>query len=297
MPTVDFTPVLAGRRFKLGEGPHYDGSSGTLTWVDIVAGETFALHLATGSLTSWTLGEPVSVMVPRRTGGYLVALKNRVAFLDPATGRLDDFAAPEAGRPGNRSNESRVDPTGRFWLGTMQDNIGPDGRDIPVSENSGALYRIEPDGTYHRVEMGIGIANTLIWDEDRSRLYFGDSVARTIWSYDWDRASGAIGNRRVFAATEGHGDPDGSALDQEGFLWNARWGGACIIRYAPDGRVDRVVEVPARQPTSCVFGGEDHSTLFVTSAAHGLDGSNPLDGALLKAEVGVKGQPCTRFAG
>jgi sugar lactone lactonase YvrE len=148
------------------------------------------------------------------------------------------------------------------------------------------------------MEKGVGTSNTLAWDEERRRLYFADSLASVIWVYDWDKEKGAIANRRLFADTENHGDPDGSALDAQGFLWNARWGASCIIRYAPDGAIERIIDVPVKQPTSCVFGGDDLKTLYVTSARSGLGANaNEWDGALLSAPVEVAGRLCTAFAG
>jgi len=295
---MNFESVLADQRFILGEGPHYDRDRHLLYWVDIVAGRAWALDTRLGRTRSWAIGEPVSAIVPRRGGGLLVAHKSGLSFLDPESGALTPFVAPEAGLAGNRSNEARVDPTGRFWLGTMQDNIGPNGEDLPIDQTTGSLYRIEPDGAYRRVETGIAISNTLAWDEKRARLYFADSAANTIWVYDWNSRDGEIGNRRLFAQTADRGVPDGSALDTDGFLWNARWGGSCIIRYDPDGKIDRIVETPVRQPTSCVFGGEALRTLYVTSAKVGLDGGlGALDGALLAADAPMAGQPCVPFAG
>src|ERR1700740_3143637 len=117
---MNFRPVLEDRRFRLGEGPHFDAPTQTLYWVDIYAGEVWALDTESGKTMSWQVGEAVSVAVPRAGGGLMVALKNKTAFLEPVSGSLTDFTAPEAHLPGNRSNESRVDPEGRFWLGTMQ---------------------------------------------------------------------------------------------------------------------------------------------------------------------------------
>lgn len=295
---VKFEILLVGHRFELGEGPFYDGTNCILYWVDIIAGEAWSLSPTSGAIRKWSLGQPVSAVVPRAKGGLLVALANGLAFLDPETGKHMPFVSPEGAASGNRSNEARVDPQGRFWLGTMQNNIGAAGEDLPITRSQGALYRILPDGAVTRMEKDIGISNTLCWDEERGRLYFADTLAGVIYAYDWDGATGAIANRRVFAAPHERGFPDGSALDAEGYLWNARWGGSCLIRYAPDGRVDRIIDVPVQQPTSCVFAGDDLKTLYVTSARAGLgDAANEFDGALLRASVNVAGQACTAFAG
>lgn len=128
---MKFEPVLTDRRFKLGEGPHYDAAARRLYWVDIIAGEAWSLDPASGETQVWRFGQPVSAVVPRATGGLLVALAHGLVFLDPETGRHTDFVAPEGDVPGNRSNEARVDPQGRFWLGTMQNNIGSAGRTCP----------------------------------------------------------------------------------------------------------------------------------------------------------------------
>lgn len=295
---MNFVPLLDSRRFELGEGPFYDRATRALYWVDIIAGEAWSLSLTSKATRTWSFDQPVSAVVPRQSGGLLVALANGLAFLDPETGRHTPFVAPEGADSGNRSNEARVDPQGRFWLGTMQNNIGPAGEDLPITRSQGALYRVTPDGAVTRMEKDVGISNTLCWDEPRGRLYFADTRAGVIYVYDWNGATGEIANRRVFAGPHERGFPDGSALDVDGYLWNARWGGSCIIRYAPDGRIDRIIDVPVQQPTSCVFAGDDLKTLYVTSARTGLGPqANELDGALLRASVDIAGQACTAFAG
>lgn len=295
---MNFVPLLDSRRFELGEGPFYDRATRALYWVDIIAGEAWSLSLTSKATRTWSFDQPVSAVVPRQSGGLLVALANGLAFLDPETGRHTPFVAPEGAGSGNRSNEARVDPQGRFWLGTMQNNIGPAGEDLPITRSQGALYRVTADGAVTRMEKNIGISNTLCWDEVRGRLYFADTRAGVIYAYDWDGATGEIANRRVFAGPHERGFPDGSALDVDGYLWNARWGGSCIIRYAPDGRIDRIIDVPVQQPTSCAFAGDDLKTLYVTSARAGLGPqANEFDGALLRASVDIAGQACTAFAG
>jgi sugar lactone lactonase YvrE len=297
---MNFDVVLNDRRFALGEGPHYDRETGNLYWVDIVSGQAWRMNTSTGSTQHWTCGTPVTAFVPRAKGGFLLALKDRLEFFDPATGERSRWSAPEGDKPGNRSNEARVDPTGRFWLGTMQNNIGPNGEDLPLTQKSGSLYRIDANGAYEKVAGPVGVANTLCWDEFRNRLYFADSMAGAIYVYDWDKSTGHLANPRLFARPNEHGVPDGSALDAEGCLWNARWGGGCLIRYRPDGSIDRIVPVPVANPTSCVFAGTDLRTLYVTSAYQGLTpeqrARNPLEGALLMTRTDVQGQPCTRLA-
>lgn len=295
---MNFEPLLEDR-FALGEGPHWDAARNELLWVDIVGRRAFAYGPDDATPRSWGFEETVSAIVPRSNGHYLVAAGRGVYDLDPADGHLTAVAEPAAEPPENRTNEARVDPRGRFWMASMQQNIGPDGENIPVRQSSGLLWCIDTDGSVRQVASGIGISNSLVWSPDETRMYFADTLQGVIWQYDWEADTGAARNRRVFAATEGYGNPDGSAMDEDGCLWNARWGAGCLIRYRPDGEIDRIVEVPARCPSSCVFGGPDRKTLYVTTAHAELTPSErgPLDGALLVAETDVVGQACTAFKG
>ena len=184
----------------------------------------------------------------------------------------------------------------------MQANLNPDGSEKKMTADTGRIYRIDPDGTCTVADPdhAYGISNTMAWRDDGTFL-FADTLADTIYSYDYDAASGAIANRSVYAALPGRGYPDGSTLDAEGYLWNARFGGSCLIRFAPDGSIDRVVDLPITNPTSCTFGGDDLRTLFVTSARFTLSdqalADNPREGALLALDVGVAGLPEPLFAG
>lgn len=198
----------------------------------------------------------------------------------------------------NRSNECRCDPQGRLWLGTMQNNIAPDGAPRPVTRFTGGLFVVGPDGRSRRLLGDIGVANTLAWSPEGERLYFADSRRKLIWRFRYDPEGPTLHDQEVFVEG-GPGVPDGSAMDADGFLWNARWGAACLIRYAPDGRADRIIDVPARQPSSCAFGGEDMKTLYVTTARHGLDAASarPFDGRLLQLRVETPGLPLPVFAG
>ena len=177
----------------------------------------------------------------------------------------------------------------------MQNNLDEEGGDLPLKRRSGGLFRIDHDASVTPLLAGQGIVNTLLWNAVGDAVYSADSLDGVIYRYPI-RADGRLGSRDIWAAEHARGTPDGSAMDAEGFIWNARWDGHCLIRFAPDGSVDRLVELPVSHPTSCVFGGADLSTLYVTSAAP-ADASGQFDGALLMADVGVRGLACHRFAG
>jgi sugar lactone lactonase YvrE len=278
----------------LGEGPYYDRERGRLLFVDIINQKAFLLTPGGASPVTFDFPEPVSALIPRRAGGYIATLASRVVTVNE-DGAVADFAVGDA-NPACRANEARTDSRGRLWLGTMQNNIGPNREDLPVTTSIGTLHRIDADGRATRFLDKIGISNTLVWSPDDRTLYFADTVAKKIDAFDFDAESGTPSNRRPFVSG-GPGGPDGSAMDEEGCLWNARWGGGCLIRYRPDGTEDRRIDLPVAQPTSCVFGGADLSTLYITSARAGLQHPGALDGGVLAIQPGVKGLPCHPFAG
>jgi len=281
-------------RNLLGEGPVWDERDGRLWWVDIKGGRLSWLEPASGDSGSRAVGGQVSALAPRAGGpGLLAARKDGLGILDPASGVFEHRLDPEPERPGNRANDGNVDLAGRFWFGTMDDR---------ESEVTGAIYRLDADWSHHRVLDGIGISNTLVCNPACSAIYIADSMARTIETLAIDPATGAPGARRPFADTCGETcGPDGSAVDEEGFLWNAQWGGARIVRYAPNGSIDRIVPMPVDQPTSCAFGGKDLGTLYITTARASLSvealARQPLAGSLLAFNPGVRGLSLPPFAG
>jgi sugar lactone lactonase YvrE len=193
--------------------------------------------------------------------------------------------------PEMRFNDARVDSRGSLWAGTMRSNVGPAGQDLDVKFTGGVLYRIDPNGSVSEWKREVGISNTVAWSPDRKTFYFGDSPANVIYSFDYNAQTGAISGERTFFAGHPQGLPDGSAMDAEGFLWNARASGGCLIRIAPDGRVDRTVELPTSNPTTCTFGGPNLKTLYITSARS----ANQLSGSVFAMEVEVGGIPEGRF--
>lgn len=287
---------ISHQRFTLAEGPFWDGIQQSLYWVDIAGFRALRLHQ--GQLRHWQFNEPVSAFIPTRRGDALVTLASGVYRLNleshadcPGLSLLC-VADPVKG---NRANEARCDSQGRLWLGSMQNNLDEQGNDLPVERRSGGLFRVDADARVTHLLSDQGIVNTLLWTDNGTALLTADTLDGVIYRYPI-AADGSLGERRIWAAQHERGAPDGSAIDAQGYVWNARWGGHCIIRFAPDGSVDRVVEVPLSHPTSCVFGGPQMTTLYVTSARPG-SGALVLDGGVLAADVGIKGQECHRFAG
>jgi len=276
----------------LGEGPIWDVREQALYWVDIRKPAVQRYDWATRTVKSWSMPEMVGSLAVREKGGLVVALKSQIAFFDLATGALDRIASPEVGREAMRFNDGKCDRQGRFWAGTMND---------VTRDPEGTLYRLDPVRGCVSMERGIRIPNSLAWSVDSRTLYFADSPLRTIFSYPFDPATGEIGAPLSFATVEAPAIPDGATIDAEGCLWSAHYDGWRVVRFMPDGRIDRVIDLPVQRPTSCQFGGPDLSVLFVTTARQKLTpqelATQPLAGALLALDVGVRGVAEARYVG
>ncbi|MWD26530.1 SMP-30/gluconolactonase/LRE family protein [Aquicoccus sp. SCR17] len=277
----------------IGEVPHWEAAAGRLWWIDILKPALHRLDTASGEVRSWTPPEKLGSYGRRRDGTMVVGGRGGIALWHPETGRFDRLSEPEADRPDNILNDGRVGPDGRFVIASMNKRLaGPTGR----------LWQVDGDGTTRCLQDGdIHLPNAICWSPDGATMYLGDSHTNMIWQYDYDRASGAIGNRRLFADTSDlPGDCDGASIDSEGFLWNARFGGACLIRFAPDGRAERLLHLPVSQPTHVTFGGADLATLYVTSGHFRLSdevkAAEPMSGGLLALPAPCPGLPETPFA-
>jgi len=278
----------------LGEGPLWSAREGALYWVDIKAPALHRYRPSDGDKTSWVMPERIGWVIERANGEGLVAgFKQRgFAFLTPGTMMPETIGQPEPDYPDNRFNDAKADAEGRIWAGTMDDN---------EREATGSLYRLDADLDWHRMDKGYGITNGPAFSPDGRTLYHTDTAAGTIYAFDLTER-GRLENKRVFVTIpEGDGYPDGMTCDVEGYLWVAHWGGWRITRFAPDGGIDRVIEMPVSQVTSCTFGGPDLDRLYITSAAIGLEGERlerqPLAGGLFEFIPGVKGLPAGLFAG
>jgi sugar lactone lactonase YvrE len=293
---------LVDSRDKIGEGAFWCPEEGAIYWLDVPMPSRLHRYTpATGKIDSWPMPEAITAMAKRRDGTLLIASENGINVFDPKTQGFEAVAAPEKDKPRNRSNDGAPDAKGRFWIGTMQNNLGPDGAEIPITEPSGALWRIEPNLSATQMESGISITNGVAWSPDNETFYVVDSMIQTIFAYDFDLERGTISNKRIFSEETGIGVPDGNAVDAEGHIWSARWDGHCVARLKADGKVDYIVPVPSSRATSCAFGGPDLATLFVTTSRLNVDDATleryPQQGGLFAFRPGVKGLPRPQFAG
>ncbi len=278
-----------------GEGPLWSAKDQALYWTDINRYLLQRYHPATESVRFWMFDEPVCATSLTDTPGVLLlALGSKLILWNAETDERTDFAVPETNLPASRLNDGRPSPFGDFWVGSMQNNVDENGQGKPVDNpHLGTLYRVLNDGTVSVEERDLGISNTLCWSPDGTIFYFGDTLQNTIFAWDYDAATGEISNKRDFFSGFERGKPDGSAIDSDGYLWNARYGGSCIVRVAPDGTIDRVVDMPVSNLTSCTFGGPDLKTLFVTSAAQ--PGERQA-GSVFSLSVDVAGLPENVFS-
>jgi sugar lactone lactonase YvrE len=290
---VQIEPVVRAEN-RVGEMPIWDGQTKKLWWIDVrqprlqsydpVTGET-AVHLVEGrALGSYAI---------RHAGGFMLAQEDGLYAFEPNKSARQKLSDPEEGIKDNRLNDGRCDRRGRFWVGSMNDT---------VRNEDGSLYRIDPDQTATRIFDHVNLPNGICFSPDDRTMYFADTPKRMIWAFDFDIDDGVISNKRVFADLAGEpGRPDGSTVDAEGFVWNGEFAGGRLVRYAPDGRVDRVVSMPVSNVTCAGFGGEKFDMLFVTSAWQGLSeeqrAKEPDAGALFQLDVGVSGLPEPKFGG
>jgi len=275
-----------------GEGAVWHPEQSALYWTDINRFLVHRLDSASGAVNTWLFAEPVTaITLTTNPESLLLVLASRVTVWSPKLHPQLQTIFQLNGAPEMRLNDARVDPRGSLWAGTMRNNVGPQGENLDVAFTDAVLYRIDPSGAVSEWKNGIGISNTLAWSPDRKKFYFGDSIANAIYSFDYDERTGAISGERRHFAGYNLGLPDGSAIDAHGYLWNARYGGGCIVRIAPDGSQDRVVFLPAQNPTTCTFGGPGLKTLYITSARS----AEQLSGSLFAMEPEVAGIPDGRF--
>jgi D-xylonolactonase len=273
--------LIADYECVTGEGPLWHPDEGRLYWVDIPTGRLFRYDPATGAHEQCYSG-PVVGGFTLQADGKLLLFMDKGAIRVWRDGFFETIVESIPAEQDSRFNDVIADPEGRVFCGTMA-----------TREHDARLYRLDTDGSLHVVVEGVGVSNGMGFTPDGQGLYYTDTRKRTIDLFDYDRATGEISNRRVFAAVpDGEGGPDGMTVDAEGMVWSARWGGSCVVRYDAAGNVTRRIAFPARQVSCPAFGGPDYADLYVTTAG----GQNKPElgagaGGLYRLNVGVRGVP------
>ncbi len=274
-----------------GECPVWDSAQGVLEWADIVGQKFYRLQWPSGSHAIVSSDVAMNGFRRNRSGGYVIGNSQGVWLWDGAR-NLTAVVAEIRGRR-CQVNDCVADSRGRFLTATYF-------YDPSAKYELGSLICVDTGGKVRVLDEGFHLSNGLGFSPDEKGLYFADSAARRIYSFKYDRESGSVSNRRVFVQVPlEEGLPDGLAVDAEGFVWSAQWYGSCIVRYDPDGKLERRIPTPAKQTSSLAFGGSDLTDIFVTSAAHsesmpimppGYDPtSGNFGGALYHLNLGIPG--------
>ncbi len=269
-----------------GEGPVWAESWGGLRFVDMLAGDVLSLA-DDGMVGRRHVGSVAAVIRPRTRGGAVIAVE-RGFVLEDADGALTELPELWAGDD-VRMNEGGCDPDGRFYCGSMA---------YDARTGGGTVYRMDADGLVRAVLEGVTVSNGLEWSPDGSLAYYNDTPTGEVSVFDYDRESGLSNRRTLVAIDPESGRPDGLTVDNEGGVWVALYDGGAVHRYTPDGVLDTVIDVPARNTTACTLGGPNLDQLYITTSRQGLElGDDPLAGSLFRVDVGVKGVPVRPFAG
>lgn len=293
-----FPEVLVNLHNTLGEGPVWDEREQSLYWVDGLGCKWFRRDRS-GAVSQFETKSPIGSLVLTKSGGLVAALSDGIYSLDAVTGAAEEFVNPEAGIKGNRFNDGKADPGGRFVVGSMSVANNDGSGNAPAS---GGLYSIGVSGQWKKLRSGIGISNGMAWNRAGDRFYYVDSAAGCVFSYAYHAENGSINEERVCIRIPGEeGVPDGMTIDEEGKLWVAHWGGWCVSRFDPEsGKLLARIKLPVKHVTCCAFGGANLDQLFITTSTNAVSGiewlNQPLAGALFVAEPGVKGTIAHRFA-
>ncbi|CAM3678749.1 SMP-30/gluconolactonase/LRE family protein [Marinicrinis lubricantis] len=286
--------LVLDAKAALGEGPCWDHQLQQLYWVDIVGQKVHIYDPAAQADHPIDLPLMAGTVVPRKQGGLVVALQDGFYALDLKTEQLTLLAKPMDEPSPNRFNDGKCDAQGRLWAGTMP---------LSGSSPNGNLYCLHADLQVKHHLGGIGTSNGLAWSADQKTMYYIDTPTKQVFAFDFDLAEGTITNRRtVISFMEEEGFPDGMTIDANGMLWIAHWGGYQVSRWNPQtGEKLESVKVPARQVTSCTFGGEQLDELYITTARIGIDEAGLLEqphaGGLFKYKPGVRGMISYAFEG
>lgn len=276
---------------SVGEGPLWDVAEQALYWIDIIGRKVLRHDPRSGESKVWSVPDIIGSMALRAGGGAIVALAGGVHTLNFDTGHCEMLATSTDLDSQVQLADGKVDRRGRFIVGSS---------DRSMKETRGKLYLLEPGATALReIDRDITLANGPCWSSDNATFYHADSVARTIYAYDYDASAGTLSNRRVFAVTHSLGGiPDGATVDAEDHIWSAICEGGKLVRFRPDGTIERMIDLPVRLPGGVMFGGPNLDRLFVTSLSPAFMGrpAEAQDGCTFVIEdLGIRGLPESRF--
>ena len=285
--------VLGDQRDSLGEGPLWDVETQRLYWIDSYGPAVYSSDAAGGDRKSWRMPAEIGSMALREKGGAIVSLRDGFYTLDFDTGAVKLIARTHPGELKPRMNDGKVDRQGRFLAGSM---------DFEESDPVGRLYRLDPDLSVHQIDDNIICSNGPCFSPDGKTFYFADTGKKVIYAYGYDIDTGNLTSRRVFASFETlRGLPDGATVDAEGYVWSAEVYSGRLIRFDPEGVIDRIVGLPVQSTTSLIFGGRDLDIAYVTSMARPYKGNYHKEreaGALFAVHgLGVRGIAEPRFKG
>jgi sugar lactone lactonase YvrE len=270
----------------LGEGPVWHATRKSCFWVDIERGNLYEYGWLQKAVKKWSVPYKVTVVQPGKNNKLILGLNNGIARFDPETENLEWLADVETGLHNNRCNDGACDSNGRLWIGTM---------DMGFSKSCGALYCIDERYNVQKKVPDTTIANGLAWSQDNKKLYFIDSGGQTVQAFQFDEEKGAIAfEKNVIEIPKDLGTPDGMAIDTEGMLWIAQWGGFGVYRWNPfTGTLIDKIDVPAPNVSSCAFAGEELDHLIITTAQQDLSAADleryPQSGDVFYVRTDVKG--------
>jgi sugar lactone lactonase YvrE len=275
----------------LGESPLWNPLDNSIYFIDIKKPAINRFCIDSGAFQSFITPSEIGCIVLKEDGDLLAAMQDGLAYVSLDSQNYTFFASIDNDQPNNRPNDGKCDEYGRLWIASMDNNeVSP----------SGKLWKIS-SSTPEIMDKNFVIGNGIDWSPDSKKMYFTDSISRTIFVYDFNLVDGTIANKKVFVqVSDSDGFPDGLTVDSQGFIWSAHWDGWRVTRYNPNGLVDMIIELPIPRPTSIAFGGTDLSSLFITSASIGLSSEEfanaPLSGGLFVYKSVISGRPSNMFS-
>lgn len=274
-------------RSQWGEGPIW--WQGALYYVDIEGHQVHRFDPVDGSERSWNVGERVGTVVPRESGGLVIAGDRGLSFLDEETGALTRLADPEQDKPDNRFNDGKCSPDGRFFAGTIS---------LTKKTGDAKLYRLDPDLTFHDAFGPVTNSNGIEWSADGKTVFYIDTPRKEVLAFDYEENGHLRNLRSVISTAHLDSSPDGMTIDSSGNLWIAFCHGACVVCFDPEsGEELRRIGLPCLETTACAFGGPDLADLYVTTGIHKSVVEENAGRLFVIRGLGVTGLPANAFAG